>query len=164
MAYGKKISVSLCLLVVFVGLVNGSKKEHKHHHVEKKPKQPHVDNQPQQPHDIEVKPKKEQVGIKPTNENVGFYELRTSNLYVKLTNWGASIATLSAPDKNGMFFLAPLILNFHFVSFLKTLYEAKFYHFFLLSFAGIWADIALGYDSVQEYMVRFWLLLFIISI
>lgn len=35
-------------------------------------------------------------------EEVGFYEIKTGNFSVKLTNWGASLVSVVVPDKYGV--------------------------------------------------------------
>lgn len=82
------------------------------------------------------------------------FELNNGSMQVKISNYGATITSLSVPDKNGSFsssFLCRSPLCFTFLQIPITWSSL----FVFSSIQGKLADVVLGFDSVDPYVVIF---------
>jgi aldose 1-epimerase len=79
-----------------------------------------------------------------------FFELHGGRLRVRLTNVGAAVTSLLAPDKNGAFFYPPrsfcLLVPFVVLNLLAN-------SVLLVILPGVLADVVLGFDSLDPYLV-----------
>lgn len=74
------------------------------------------------------------------NGGLAMYEIKKGDFSLKVTNYGARIASLVLPDKHGQFF---------FFSWVICLKDSNFF----LVFIGKLGDIVLGYDTAEEFKV-----------
>lgn len=78
------------------------------------------------------------------------FELNNGTMQVKISNYGATITSLSVPDKNGLF-SSSMISPFYF-TYLQILIKFSDYRVCFL-IEGKLADVVLGFDSVDPYVV-----------
>lgn len=81
------------------------------------------------------------------------FELNNGSIRIKITNYGANVTHLFVPDKRGLstfFFFNPFFL------FISIYIHTNLYFIsadFDVDYEGNVADIVLGFDSIESYVV-----------
>lgn len=77
------------------------------------------------------------------------FELNNGSIRIKITNYGAIVTHLFVPDRHGL----PFFFFFFKSFFLYIQIYILFTLILMLDFKGNVADIVLGFDSIESYMV-----------
>lgn len=82
------------------------------------------------------------------SEKPEVFELNNGSMHVKISNFGATILSLSVPDKQGIY------LFIYFLCILPLLLLI-FCWLMIFFFEGNFADVVLGFDSIEPHVVNF---------